>query len=254
MRWDNTQLDEVSLPIVLAWWLDRTGPTDWKHVRKAADYVVANGPETPQERWENQDGWSPNTIATEIAGLICAADIARENGAPGRAATYERTADRWQRRVEAWTATTNSPFYSPTPYYLRVTKDAEPQRRQHLRARRQLPAPGRRARGGRPELPRAGPVRGQARRRPDGAQLARGRRRGARRRRPRAARSGIASPSTATARRAPAATGTSSRRPSARRWAACGRCSPASAPSTSCSPAATRRPTWTRSPPPPTTA
>ena len=86
VRWDNTQLDEVSLPIVLAWQLGRTGAADWQHVRAAADYVMANGPDTPQERWENQGGWSPNTIATEIAGLICAADIARANGAAARAA------------------------------------------------------------------------------------------------------------------------------------------------------------------------
>ena len=126
VRWDNTQLDEVSLPIVLAWQLGRTAPADWEHVRAAANYVVANGPETPQERWENQSGWSPNTIATEVAGLICAAAIARENGAEARADIYEATADRWQERVEQWTATDDSPYYGPTPYYLRVTKDANP--------------------------------------------------------------------------------------------------------------------------------
>ena len=38
-----------------------------------------------QERWENQGGYSPNTIATEIAGLICAAAIARANGDAGKA-------------------------------------------------------------------------------------------------------------------------------------------------------------------------
>ncbi len=126
VRWDNTQLDEVALPIVLAWQLDRRGASDWEHVRAAADYLLANGPETPQERWENQEGWSPNTIATEIAGLICAAAIARENGDPARATAYEATADEWQQRVEEWTATDNSPYYQPTPHYLRITKDANP--------------------------------------------------------------------------------------------------------------------------------
>ena len=61
----------------------RTGRT----CARAADYLVANGPDSDQERWENQNGWSPNTIATEIAGLICAADIARRNGDTARAAT-----------------------------------------------------------------------------------------------------------------------------------------------------------------------
>ncbi|HET8950989.1 MAG TPA: glycoside hydrolase family 15 protein [Solirubrobacteraceae bacterium] len=123
--WQSQQLDETALPVVLAWWLGRTSPTDWDNIRAAADYVAANGPRSGQERWENQDGYSPNTIATEIAGLVCAADVARKNGDGARAARYEAIADDWQKRVESWTATDNGP-YSPRPYYLRVTKDAKP--------------------------------------------------------------------------------------------------------------------------------
>jgi glucoamylase len=117
----------VSLPIVLAWWLGRTGPDDWAHVERAADYLVSNEdrPRSNQERWENQDGYSRNTIATEIAGLICAAASARENGEPDKAAEYEELADSWQQSVERWTATSNGP-YSPKPYYVRVTKDGDP--------------------------------------------------------------------------------------------------------------------------------
>jgi glucoamylase len=124
-KWTTEQLDQTSLPIVLAWWLGRTGAEDWRHVEKAADYLVTNGPRSDQERWENQDGYSPNTIATEIAGLICAADIARANGEPDKAEDYEQLADLWEASVEGWTATTNGP-YSPTPYYVRVTKDGNP--------------------------------------------------------------------------------------------------------------------------------
>ena len=124
-HWTGQQLDETALPIVLSWWLNRRGATDWAHVRTAADYLVANGPDSDQERWENQSGWSPNTIATEIAGLICAADIARRNGDTARAKTYQDTADTFQRNVQAWTATTNGP-YSPNPYYLRLSKDGNP--------------------------------------------------------------------------------------------------------------------------------
>jgi glucoamylase len=123
--WKSEQLDETALPIVLAWWLGRTGPTDWDNIRAAADYLMANGPDTQQERWENQSGYSPNTIATEIAALVCAADVARRNGEPGLAADYEKRADEWQAKVEDWTATDNGP-YSPKPYYLRVTKDGMP--------------------------------------------------------------------------------------------------------------------------------
>jgi glucoamylase len=125
-HWTNVQMDEVALPIVLAWQLGRDDADTYaKHVKPAADYIVANGPKTAQDRWENQDGWSPGTIASEIAGLVTAADLARKAGAPADATRYEATADDWQRNVEKWTATTNGP-YSTGPYYLRLTKDANP--------------------------------------------------------------------------------------------------------------------------------
>ncbi|WP_081685934.1 glycoside hydrolase family 15 protein [Candidatus Solirubrobacter pratensis] len=124
-HWTSLQLDEVALPVVLAWWLGRTGAGDWPHIERAADFILANGPRTQQERWENQDGYSPNTIATEIAGLVCAAAVARANGDDAKSAAYLVKADEWQKTVEALTATTNGP-YSPKPYYLRVTKDGNP--------------------------------------------------------------------------------------------------------------------------------
>ena len=124
-KWTTEQMDQVGLPIVLAWWLGMTSADDWKHVKRAADYIVANGPVSDNERWENQSGYSPNTIAAEIAGLVCAADIARRNGDGASASTYEQTADAWQKSVESWTATRNGP-YSSKPYYLRVTKDGNP--------------------------------------------------------------------------------------------------------------------------------
>ena len=58
------QMDEVAFPIVLAWQLGRTGAADWQHVRASADFLVARGPRTDQERWENIGGYSPATIAS----------------------------------------------------------------------------------------------------------------------------------------------------------------------------------------------
>jgi glucoamylase len=125
-HWTNTQLDEVSDPIILAWMLHRTDAATYAaHVKPAADYIVANGPVTPQDRWENQSGYSPATIASEIAGLVCAASIATANHDTASAALYLKTADSWQRQVASWTVTTNGPF-SKRPYYLRLTKDGHP--------------------------------------------------------------------------------------------------------------------------------
>jgi glucoamylase len=127
-HWTNLQLDEVALPIVLAWQAGDTGAALYRdHIKRAADFLVGypGAPATPQDRWENQGGYSPGTTAAEIAGLVCAADIARRDGDPASAARYLRTADDWQRKIQGWTATTNGP-YSPRPYYLRVTKDGDP--------------------------------------------------------------------------------------------------------------------------------
>ena len=50
------------------------------HVKPAANFVAAHGPAFGVERWEEQDGYSPSTIAAEIAGLVAAADLADANG------------------------------------------------------------------------------------------------------------------------------------------------------------------------------
>ena len=127
--WGGLQLDEVALPIVLAYQLGRTDAATWEHVRRAADFLIGfqqdgfAAPWTPQERWENQSGWSPATIAAEIAGLVCAASLASANGtSPDR---YLAVADEWQSKVKQWTVTSTGP-YSPKPYFLRLTKDGNP--------------------------------------------------------------------------------------------------------------------------------
>jgi glucoamylase len=127
----NLQLDEVADPIVLAYQLGRTDASSWSHVKRAADFIVNfkqdgnAAPWTPQERWENQSGYSPATIASEIAGLVCAAAIARANADMASAQRYLATADSWQAQVEKWTVTSNGP-YSPKPYFLRLSKDGNP--------------------------------------------------------------------------------------------------------------------------------
>jgi len=129
--WGGLQLDEVAFPIVLAHQLGRDDAATWSHVKRAADFLLGfqqdghTAPWSPQDRWENQDGYSPATIASEIAGLVCAADIAKANGDTASADRYLATADDWQAKVKAWTVTTNGP-YSAGPYFLRLTKDGNP--------------------------------------------------------------------------------------------------------------------------------
>src|SRR4051812_12464897 len=117
------QMDEVAFPIVLNHRLGvRSG--DWAHIRRSADFLLARGPRTDQERWENIGGFSPATIAAEIAGLVCAADVARKHGDGARARKYLAAADMWQRNLEHYTVTTNGPL-SDKPYYLRITANGD---------------------------------------------------------------------------------------------------------------------------------
>jgi glucan 1,4-alpha-glucosidase len=123
--WGGLQLDEVAFPIVLAGQLGRQDTATWQHVKKAADFIVGHGPATPQERWEEEGGFSPSTIAAEIAGLVVAADIARRNGDSAGAALYTGVADDWQRNVVAWTFTTTGQI-GDGHYFERVDDNGNP--------------------------------------------------------------------------------------------------------------------------------
>ena len=79
--WSNTQLDEVAAPILLAWRLHQADALrqfdPWPLVSRAARYLMAHGPVTAQERWEENSGYSPSTLAAIIAALVCASEFAR---------------------------------------------------------------------------------------------------------------------------------------------------------------------------------
>ena len=119
------QMDEVAYPLVLAYQLGRTDHETWAmHVKPAADFLISKGPQTPQERWEEEAGYSPSTIAAEIAGLVCAAEIARRNNDEASRKTYLATADEWAGKVSRWTATTTGP-YGDKNYYVRISDDED---------------------------------------------------------------------------------------------------------------------------------
>ena len=121
------QLDETSYPILMDWQSGLAGDRALyrKHVIPAADFLVAHGPIDGVERWEEQNGYSPSTIAAEIAGLTAAAHIASANGDSLHAAVYQATADDFARSIKGWTVTTTGPF-STNPYFLRLSKTGDP--------------------------------------------------------------------------------------------------------------------------------
>ncbi len=121
------QLDETAYPILMAYQAglagDRALWTD--HVRKAADFVVSHGPSFGSERWEEQGGFSPSTIAAEIAGLVAAGFIADLHGDHAAARVYRATADHFQRSIKGWTVTTTGP-YADGRYFIRLSKTGDP--------------------------------------------------------------------------------------------------------------------------------
>ena len=99
--WHGVQLDEAALPILLVELLqrDRVERGDladfWPMVRRAASYILRHGPVTEQDRWEEQPGFAPFTMAAEIAALLIAADLADGHGEAPVAIYLRETADAW---------------------------------------------------------------------------------------------------------------------------------------------------------------
>jgi hypothetical protein len=122
----GSQLDEAAYPLVMA---DQLGMTDaalyQNHIRPAIDFVIAHGPAFGVERWEEQSGYSPSTIAAEVAGLIAGASLADANGDSRTASIARGVADDWQRSLPGWAVTTNGPL-AGHPYYIRLSRTGDP--------------------------------------------------------------------------------------------------------------------------------
>jgi glucan 1,4-alpha-glucosidase len=122
----GTQLDETAYPILMADQLGLSGASFYaNHIKPAANFIAAHGPTFGVERWEEQSGFSPSTIAAEIAGLAAAAHIARANGDTAAAAVWLGVADDWQRSVKRWTVTTTGTL-AAHPYFIRLSKTGDP--------------------------------------------------------------------------------------------------------------------------------
>jgi glucoamylase len=130
-------MDETALPILLVDMALREGALRvddlsrlWPMVRRAAAYLARNGPVTQQDRWETSPGYSPFTLAAEIAALFAAADLAERAG-EGSVATYLReTADAWNSNIERWTYVTGSDTARKVGvrgYYVRVASPEQVQ-------------------------------------------------------------------------------------------------------------------------------
>ena len=121
------EVDEDAYPLLMAWQAGFGGDKTFyeQHIRPDADFIVNHGPSYGEERWEEHMGYSPSSIASEIAGLTAAAHLARQAGDPVRARLYQATADDYQRNVKSWTVTDTGP-YGGHRYFIRLSPTGDP--------------------------------------------------------------------------------------------------------------------------------
>jgi glucoamylase len=117
--WSGVQLDEAAFPILLAGALRDGGAaqmhgratesTEFEHlvdeaaldrmIEAAAGFLARMGPGTQQDRWEENAGLCPSTLAPVVAALVVAAEHL-----PAASADYCRElADDWNASIENWT-------------------------------------------------------------------------------------------------------------------------------------------------------
>ena len=128
--WTGDQMDECAFPILLADMLARGGHLTAEQrasclpmITSAAGYVLMNGPVTGEDRWEEDGGYSPFTLAVEISALLAAADFL--DSADASAATLLREiADCWNEQIENWTLAANDELAIAAgvkQYYVRMS-------------------------------------------------------------------------------------------------------------------------------------
>jgi len=123
--WSGLQLDQVAFPILLAWRLHKQDALDLFSPRamilRAAARLIAQGPVTAQDRWEENAGYSPSTLAVVIAALVCTAEWAKEFGKTEVADFILAYADWLAAHVEEWTVTTEGELIEGLPrHYIRI--------------------------------------------------------------------------------------------------------------------------------------
>jgi glucoamylase len=124
--WSGLQLDEIAAPILLAWRLQCEGVglglfDPCVMILRAAAYLIRQGPVTAQERWEENSGYSPSTLATVIAALVCAAEFAGKHSQPDTRDFIFAYSDWLAAHIEEWTATTRGELVKDIPrHYIRI--------------------------------------------------------------------------------------------------------------------------------------
>jgi glucoamylase len=129
--WSGIQMDESALPILLvdlAYRKKSISESDaerfWPMMKKAAGFIVRNGPVSPEDRWEEDPGYTPFTLASEIAALVVAGEYAYKFGEKDVSEFLLETADTWNSNIEKWTYVSKTKFADEVGvdgYYVRIS-------------------------------------------------------------------------------------------------------------------------------------
>jgi glucoamylase len=128
--WNGIQMDETALPILLvdlAFRQKALTEADvvqlWTMVRRAAGYLVRNGPVSPQDRWEEDPGYSTFAVAAQIAALLAAGDLADLSHEAAIGNYLREIADVWNSSIDRWmyvSATDWCRRFDVKGYYVRI--------------------------------------------------------------------------------------------------------------------------------------
>ncbi len=126
--WKGLQMDETAFPVLLLHDL-------WKHghielqpfiemLKKAAKFIISNGPVTDQDRWEEDGGYSAFTIGVEIMALNKAAEIFESVGMKEESQLAQDLGDIYAKNIDRWLyrkGTSLSEKYGVEGHYVRIS-------------------------------------------------------------------------------------------------------------------------------------
>ncbi|NII09503.1 glycoside hydrolase family 15 protein [Oleiagrimonas sp. C23AA] len=122
--WQGVQLDETAFPVLLAAALSGQGALADVAVHdmiwRALKFIIAHGPATVQDRWEEDSGVNTFTLAVVIAALVEGSQFLQGEA---RACAL-MVADDWNARLEDWTFVDGSALaarHGARGYYMRIS-------------------------------------------------------------------------------------------------------------------------------------
>ncbi|MFC6617621.1 glycoside hydrolase family 15 protein [Deinococcus radiophilus] len=126
--WNGLQLDQTALPVLLAAKLQELGQPEpcglQGSMRRALAFLARTGPTSEQDRWEENPGVNPFTVAVSIAALIAGSPWLSGDE---RGYALALAAD-WNERLEHWCYVEGTPLaeqHGVDGYYIRLAPPQE---------------------------------------------------------------------------------------------------------------------------------